>query len=218
MWIFKQPGRRETALALIKGKAEQYPDEVVKILSNISLVDTQTSGEDSEYLANFLSNYMNNNPDDKTCATALAKQFNTAMVGWGKDKDFVIAAYNNMSESAREAVRNAYQEKYGKSLINLISSQMGLFLQIKPAPETTKSQTEVTADKSEQTETSKTEASKAEEEDSIPPLKADPVGRKSNSTEKVYVSEDGSRYFYKDENGDYQEIDKYTVDWDYSQI
>lgn len=149
---YYHPERRETALALIKEKAEQYPDEVVKILSNISLVDTQTSGEDSEYLANFLSNYMNNNPDDKTCAAALAKQFNTAMVGWGKDKDFVIAAYNNMSEAAREAVRNAYQEKYGKSLTALMGNQVGLSSQIKPAPETTESQTEVVAEKPQETE------------------------------------------------------------------
>ncbi len=65
---------------------------------------------------------------------------------------------------------------------------------------------------------SKPQETKNTDEDSIPPLKADPVGKKSNSTEEVYVSEDGSRYFYKDEKGDYQEIDKYTVDWDYSQI
>ena len=65
---------------------------------------------------------------------------------------------------------------------------------------------------------SKPQETKNTDEDSIPPLKADPVGKKSNSTEEVYVSEGGSRYFYKDENGDYQEIDNHMVDWDYSQI
>ena len=224
---YYHPERRETALALIKEKAEQYPDEVVKILSNISLVDTQTSGEDSKYLANFLSNYMNNNPDDK-CAAALAKQFNTAMVGWGKDKDFVIAVYNNMSESAREAVRNAYQEKYGKSLTALIGNQAGLSRQLKSAPEATKSQTEVAAnnkgaeatnntEKTDSTETAtQTEAvAETPQQTEAPKAKAPYADYEwvktltNGHSDQVNVYKQGDKYFLYD-NGQYPEV--YTDD------